>query len=98
MKPYNKNFRSKDRQNFDPSRDKRSNYVRPKETGITVFVEEGKLEQAIRRFKKKVDRAGIIKEIRDRQAYSKPSEKRKLAKEAARVRWHKQKKLMDRYM
>jgi len=38
-------------------------------------------EAALRRFKKKIDKEGILKEIRDRKHYEKPSErKRKKAK------------------
>lgn len=38
-------------------------------------------EAALKRFKKKIDKEGILKEIRDRKHYEKPSErKRKKAK------------------
>ncbi len=38
-------------------------------------------ESALRRFKKKIDKEGILREIRDRKHYEKPSErKRKRAK------------------
>lgn len=38
-------------------------------------------ESALRRFKKKIDKEGILKEIRNRKHYEKPSEvKRKKAK------------------
>ena len=38
-------------------------------------------ESALRRFKKKIEQEGILKEIRDRKHYEKPSErKRKRAK------------------
>ena len=57
--------------------------------GLTVFVEDGKFEKAMRLFKKKVDDSGLLKEIRDREAYVKPTIKRKLARNAARRRWQK---------
>ncbi len=42
-------------------------------------------ESALRRFKKKIDREGILREIRDRKHYEKPSErKRKKAKSGGR--------------
>ena len=39
-------------------------------------------EAALRRFKKKIEQEGILREVRDRKHYEKPSErKRKRAKE-----------------
>ena len=40
---------------------------------ITVEVRGGNLEKAMRVLKKKVQKAGIVKEARDRQYYQKPS-------------------------
>ena len=49
---------------------------------ITVEVRGGNLEKAMRVLKKKVQKAGIIKEIKRRQYYMKPSEiKREKKKE-----------------
>ena len=62
---------------------------RRKSFGLTVLVEDGKFEKAMRLFKKKVDDAGLLKEIRDREAYVKPTIRRKLAKNAAKRRWQK---------
>jgi small subunit ribosomal protein S21 len=43
------------------------------------------LEQALRRFNREVQRAGILQEVRDREHYRKPSElKREKQKELAR--------------
>ena len=43
------------------------------------------LEQALRRFNREVQRAGILQEVRDREHYRKPSEvKREKSKELAR--------------
>lgn len=44
------------------------------------------LESALRRFKRKTAMAGIMAEIRKREAYEKPSVKRKKKSEAARKR------------
>lgn len=42
-------------------------------------------ESALRRFKKKIDKEGILKEVRDRKHYEKPSErKRKRSKSSTR--------------
>ena len=58
-------------------------------TGLTVEVRNGDFNFALRKFKKKVQDAGIIQELRERQAYVKPSEKRAKAKAAGRARWLK---------
>ena len=57
--------------------------------GLTVEVRNGDFNFALRKFKKKVQEAGVIQELRERQHYVKPSEKRKKAKAAGRARWLK---------
>ena len=53
---------------------------------ITVEVRGGNLEKAMRVLKKKVQKAGIVKDIRAKLYFSKPSEiKREKAKERAKV-------------
>ena len=43
-----------------------------------VTIADGEsVERALRSFKKKVDRAGILKDLRRKRHYEKPSEKRK---------------------
>jgi small subunit ribosomal protein S21 len=44
------------------------------------------LESALRRFKKKCARSGVLSEARKREHYEKPSVKKKLKSEAARKR------------
>ena len=53
---------------------------------VEVTVREGEpLERALRRFKKKWERAGILREVRQKSYYVKPSErKRTERKKAAR--------------
>ena len=46
------------------------------------------LESALRRFKRKCARAGVLAEVRKREHYEKPSVKRKKKAEAARKRKH----------
>lgn len=58
-------------------------------TGLSVTVEDGKIEKALRLFKKKIENAGLLKEVRERQHYVKPTTKRKLKKNAAVKRWKK---------
>jgi len=57
--------------------------------GLSVTVRNGDFNKAMRIFKKKVQEAGIIQEIRERQHYVKPSVKRAKAKAAGRARWLK---------
>ena len=60
-----------------------------KSFGLHVTVEDGKFEKAMRQFKKKVEESGLLKEIKDRQQFMKPTTKRKMAKNAAKKRWEK---------
>lgn len=48
--------------------------------------ENESLDSALRRFKKQTSRDGTIQEVRKREAYEKPSVKRKKKSEAARKR------------
>ena len=53
----------------------------------TVIVKDGEaLERALRRFKKKVEAAGIIKEVRQHEFYLKPSIRKKEKERAAEKR------------
>jgi small subunit ribosomal protein S21 len=62
---------------------------RVKSFGMTVVVEDGKFEKALRQFKKKVEDTGLLQEVRERQQFVKPTTKRKMAKNAAKKRWKK---------
>jgi len=45
---------------------------------IIVPVKEGEsIDKALKRFKRKFEKTGVLKELRERQAYKKPSERRK---------------------
>lgn len=61
--------------------------------GSTVFVKFDQVEKALSRFKKKVQQSGKLQELREREAYTKPSIARKKARNQAKRRW--QKKLED---
>lgn len=53
---------------------------------ITVEVRGGNLEKALRVLKKKVQKEGIIKNLRDKKYFTKPSQiKREKAKERAKI-------------
>ena len=51
-----------------------------------IKVVNGNLEDAIKKFKRQTARNGVIQEVRKREAYEKPSVKRKKKSEAARKR------------
>ncbi|HNW04681.1 MAG TPA: 30S ribosomal protein S21 [Oscillospiraceae bacterium] len=52
-----------------------------------VHVKENEsLDSALRRFKRQCARSGVLAEVRKREAYEKPSVKRKKKSEAARKR------------
>ena len=60
-----------------------------KKQGLTVEVRNNDINWALRKFKKKVQEDGLLQEYKERQFYTKPSEKRKKAKAAGRARWLK---------
>lgn len=76
-------------------RNNRYNNDKPMQAGLTVEVRNGDINKALRLFKKKVQEAGIIQEVRERGEFVKPSEKRKKAKAAGRARWLKKQRTMD---
>jgi small subunit ribosomal protein S21 len=61
-----------------------------------VKVVEGKVEQALRKFKKKISESGLLDELRARETYEKPTTERKRKKGAAVARWRK--KLRDQQL
>ena len=63
-------------------------YRKSKGTGVTVKEHEN-INQALRRFKKKVEEAGTLEVLRSKEFYEKPTTARKRAKGAAKARWKK---------
>ena len=60
-----------------------------KVTGNLVVVQHDNVEKALRKFKKKVAESGLLKNLRERETYEKPTTRRKKAKAAAKRRWKK---------
>jgi small subunit ribosomal protein S21 len=56
----------------------------------SVKVQDGNVEKALRKFKKKIIDSGLLDELRSRETYEKPTTERKRKKGAARARWRKQ--------
>ena len=65
--------------NFKPSGN-------PMNDGTRIEVRNGDITGAIRRFKKKVQEAGIVQEFRDRGAFEKPSITKAKARKAGKSR------------
>lgn len=57
--------------------------------GSTVFVKHDNVEQAMRKFKKKIQDSGLLQELRDRESYEKPTITKKRKAAAAKQRWKK---------
>jgi small subunit ribosomal protein S21 len=66
-----------------------------KGTGVTVKDNEN-INVSLRRFKRKVEEAGILDDLRKHEFYEKPTTERKRKKGAARARWNK--KLRDQQL
>lgn len=56
---------------------------------VHIVVRDNNVEQALRALKKKLQREGLFREMKARQAYEKPSEKRKREKQESVRRWRK---------
>ena len=59
-------------------------------SGRKVIVKDGNVEKALRKFKKKVSESGLLLELQQRETYTKPSVRKKLARSMAKKRWQKQ--------
>jgi ribosomal protein S21 len=57
--------------------------------GRRVLVQDGNVEKALRKFKKKILESGLLQEVRDRSQFVKPTVERKVAKAQAKRRWQK---------
>jgi small subunit ribosomal protein S21 len=57
--------------------------------GSTVYVRNENVEQAMRKFKKKMQDSGLLQDLRDREFYEKPTAARKKKASAAKNRWKK---------
>ncbi len=56
--------------------------------GVTLQANEN-IDRALRRFKKKYERSGVLREYKKRTAYMKPSVEKRLARMKAARRQHK---------
>lgn len=65
-------------------------------SGLQVDVVGDNINGALRKFKRKVDNDGVLIEYIKRQYYEKPSVKRKREKGAARARWLKKQRSLEK--
>jgi len=64
-------------------------FINAREGGVImseIKVNNGNIEDALKRFKRQCARNGVLQEVRKREHYEKPSVKRKKKSEAARKR------------
>jgi small subunit ribosomal protein S21 len=57
--------------------------------GNRVYVVNDNVDQALRKFKKKINDSGVLKDLQAKEAYEKPSIARKVKAKAARNRWRR---------
>jgi small subunit ribosomal protein S21 len=62
---------------------------------MEVIVRNNNVEKALRVLKKKIKKEGLMTELRERQAYIKPSERRRLAKKRGIARVKKEQAKRD---
>ena len=59
-------------------------------SGSVFYVRNDNVEQAIRKFKKKIQNNGLMLDLRAKEFYEKPTAVRKRKKAQAKARWRKQ--------
>ena len=65
-------------------------YDRKSTGGTTVYLKDNEnITSALRRFKRKVEAAGTLEDIRAKEFYEKPTSVRKRKAGAAKARWRK---------
>ena len=48
---------------------------------LKIPIIKGNIERALKQFKRKFKQTGILKKVRDKKSYTKPTKKRRLSKE-----------------
>ena len=64
--------------------------------GITIQVRNGNVEQALRVLKKKLQKDGLLKELKAKQYFEKPSEKKRRKKKEGIANYKKKKAKLAR--
>ena len=63
--------------------------------GFVVDVHNNNINKAWRRLKKMVQEDGMLQELRDKERYTKPSARRRKARDMARKRWLKKQREIE---
>ena len=72
-------------------------YDRKRSSGTAIYLKENEnITSALRRFKRKVEAAGTLDDVRSKEFFEKPTTERKRKAGAARSRWKK--KLRDQQL
>jgi small subunit ribosomal protein S21 len=66
--------------------------------GVKIEVRNGNVEKAMRVLKKKLLKDGLMREMKARQYYEKPSEKRVRKQKEMRINYLKKQKLRNRFL
>ncbi len=64
-------------------------------TQMKIKVRNNDVGKALRILKKKLNNEGVFKEVRDRQSFTPPGEKRRLSEKAGRKRWIKKRAQLE---
>ena len=64
---------------------------------IEVIVKDNNIEQALRVFKRKVLKSGLLREYRAKQVYEKPSDKRQRKKKEGFANAKRKKRLREKF-
>ena len=62
---------------------------------MKIIVRNNDVGKALRILKKKLNNEGVFKEVRDRQSFTPPGEKRRLSEKAGRKRWIKKRAQLE---
>ena len=73
--------------NYEQKKHFKKKPIKEQPSGLSVNVYGDDINKALRIFKKKILKSGILNEMRDRQFFIKKSEKIRLAKSAGKQRW-----------
>ncbi len=64
---------------------------------VEVTIREGEpLEKALRRFKKKWERAGVLRDVKKRSFYEKPSDEKRISRKKALRRMARMRRIANR--
>ena len=85
---YNKYYSNKTSSNYPRSRERDKN-APIRVPGLKVWVQHNDVDRALRKLKKKVANAGVVRELKEREYYEKPSERKRKEKARAIKRWEK---------